>query len=174
MKILATPENIVMSTRENNYSKEYFKDGLKVCFSSLKRNPHSHVVYHKTINYTDNILEKEIAAKAGFDEVIFTNVYNYLAEGSVSNVFFIKDNRLFTPATHCGLLNGIIRSWVIDNFNVEEGEYTLNQIIDADEVFLTNSLMGIMPVKQFQDKSFEGIGDKCSIIQRAYHEAITT
>ncbi|NJD02348.1 MAG: 4-amino-4-deoxychorismate lyase [Ruminiclostridium sp.] len=171
MKVLVTPENIVVSTRENIYSTGQFKDGLKVGISSLKRNPHSHVVYHKTLNYTDNIIEKDKAHKAGFNEVIFTNVYDYLAEGSVSNLFFVSGNRIYTPATECGLLNGIIRSWVVNNFDVEKGEFTMRQLMDADEMFLTNSLMGIMPVRQIQDKIYNST-EKCCKLQKAYSEEI--
>lgn len=172
MKVLATPENIVISTRENVYSKGTFKEGFSVDISSLKRNPYSHVVYHKTLNYTDNIMEKEAAGKAGFDEVIFTNTYGYLAEGSVSNLFFASESRIYTPAVECGLLNGIVRDWILGSFPVEEGEYTLEQLMDADEVFMTNSLMGIMPVRQIRNRVFGRTGGKCGEIQEAYIEEV--
>lgn len=174
MKVLVTPKNIVVSTRENIYSTGQFAEGLRVGISSLKRNPHSYIVYHKTLNFTDNLIEKEMAHKSGFDEVIFTNVYNHLAEGSVSNLFFVSEDRIFTPAIGCGILNGIIRNWVVDNFSVEEGEYTLKQLMNADEVFLTNSLMGIMPVRQIQDKVYNCQKKKCSEIHEAYKEEIIT
>lgn len=172
MKVLVTPENVVVNTRQNIYSTGLFKDGLKVGISSLKRNPHSLVVYHKTINYTDNIIEKDRALKAGFDEVIFTNVYDYMAEGSVSNLFFVSEKRIYTPAVGCGILNGIVRNWVVNNFSVEEGEYSLKQLMNAEEVFLTNSLMGIMPVKQLENKTFNCTGNECSKIQKAYKDEI--
>lgn len=172
MKVLVTPENIVVSTRENIYSSGPFKDGFKVGISSLKRNPHSHVVYHKTLNFTDNIIEKNIVRKSGFDEAVFFNVYGRLAEGSVSNIFFVKENRLCTPAVKCGLLAGIIRDWVLKNYTVEEEEYTLEQLMDADEVFLTNSLMGIMPVRELQGKAYDCPGRKCSEIQKRYKDIV--
>ncbi|OGO79628.1 MAG: hypothetical protein A2Y21_10950 [Clostridiales bacterium GWC2_40_7] len=172
MKVLVTPENTVVTTRKNIYSTGLFKEGLKVSISTLKRNPHSRVVYHKTINYTDNILERDMAHRSGFDEVIFTNIYNYLAEGSVSNLFFVSENRIFTPAIGCGILDGIIRNWVIGNFVVEEGEFTLKQLMNADEVFVTNSLMGIMPVRQLLDKLLDSPKEKCIEIQEAYEKEI--
>ncbi len=172
MKVLVTPENLVVTTRENVYATGQYKDGLKVGISRLKRNPHSHVVYHKTLNYTDNILENEAAHKAGFDEVIFANVYDRLAEGSVSNIFFASEGRVFTPAVRCGILDGIVRGWVLDNFIVEEGEFTLTQLLTAEEVFLTNSLIGVMPVRRIQDKPYTCPGKKCSVIQKAYREAM--
>lgn len=170
MKIIATQENIIVSTRENIYSDSLFEEGLTVGISLLKRNPYSHVVYHKSINYADNILEKEIAKKAGFDEVIFTNVHNYLAEGSVSNLFFVSENRLLTPAVSCGILDGIVRKWVINNFVAEEGEFTLKQLMGAEEVFISNSLMGIMPVRKIQDLEFKRPFRISNEIRKAYRE----
>ncbi len=168
MKVLVTPKNIVVNTRENIYSGGQFKEGFKVSISALKRNPHSHVVFHKTINYTDNIIENELAHKAGFNEAIFTNVYGFLAEGSVSNLFFVSKGRIFTPSIGCGILSGIVRDWVLRNYVVEEGEFTLEELFSADAVFLTNSLMGIMPVRQIQDKLYSPYNRKCAEIQEGY------
>lgn len=146
LKLVVTKENTLFSTREIPYKEKDYEKGFDLKLSLIKRNPESHGVYLKTLNYLDNIIEKEIATKEGFNEVIFQNTNGYLAEGSTSNIFFIKNNTLYTPSVECGLLNGIIRTWIINNFNVALGNFTIEDILNSDGAFLTNSLIGIMKI----------------------------
>lgn len=146
LKLVVTEENTLFSTREIPYNEKDYEKGFNLKLSSLRRNPESHGVYLKTLNYLDNIIEKEIATKEGFNEVIFQNTNDHLAEGSTSNIFFIKNNILYTPSIECGLLNGIIRMWIINNFNVVEGQFTIEDILHCDGAFVTNSLLGIMKI----------------------------
>ena len=67
----------------------------------------------------------------------------------------------------CGLLNGIIRMWVVKTFSVIETELTLEDIKNADEIFLTNSLMGIMKVNRFEDKNYKN-SDIIKSVEKAY------
>jgi 4-amino-4-deoxychorismate lyase len=101
----------------------------------------------------DNLLEREAAGKQGFHEVLFLNMREELAEGSATNVFFIKNQKILTPSVECGLLNGIIRQWVLKNYEVTEGRYSLEKLLDCEGAFVTNSLMGIMPVACLEDYS---------------------
>ncbi len=154
LKIIVTEKNIVISTRQSAYKDENYKRGFKLKLSNLRRNPYSYTTYLKSINYTDNILEKEQAAQEGFDEVIFLNTREELAEGSVSNVFFVKDNCIYTPSIECGILNGVVRDWIINNYDVIEGRFTTKDIENAEEVFITNSVMGVMQVSSFLDINY--------------------
>ena len=92
------------------------------------------------------------AAKSrGFDEALIENSAGYLTEASRSNIFWVKDNTLFTPALACGCLPGITRGLVLDlarqkKIKAREGEFRAVDLYSADEAFLTNSLMGIMPL----------------------------
>jgi 4-amino-4-deoxychorismate lyase len=151
LKLVVTKENTLFSTRGIPYKEKDYEKGFNLKISSIKRNPESHGVYLKTLNYLDNILEKETASKEGFDEVIFQNTTGYLAEGSTSNIFFIKNNILYTPSVECGLLNGIIRMWIINNFNVIEGNFNIKDILHSDGAFITNSLLGIMKVNSINN-----------------------
>lgn len=173
VKLLATSDNLVLSTRENTYVSESYERGFRVRTSPLKRNPHSIVTYHKTLNYTDSIIVKNLAKKDGFDEVIFNNVYGKLAEGSMSNLFFTRNGKIHTPAVKCGILDGIIRNWVIRNFKVEEGEYTFSDLLKADEVFLSNSVMGIMPVYEIYNDSENDV-HMCDLYSRQYERNVHT
>jgi len=93
------------------------------------------------------------AKTRGFDEAIILNSRGLIAEGSKTNLFFVKDNVLFTPSLKCGCLNGITRMVVKDlaknhKIKIKEGNFTIYDLFDADEAFLTNSLIGIMPLKK--------------------------
>lgn len=151
LKLVVTEENTLFSTREIPYKEKDYEKGFDLKISSIKRNPESHGVYLKTLNYLDNILEKEIATKEGFNEVIFQNPSGYLAEGSTSNIFFIKNNILHTPSVECGLLNGVIRMWLINNFKVVQGKFTIEDILHCDGAFITNSLLGIMKINSINN-----------------------
>ncbi len=172
LKVIATEKNTVISTREVPYKPEDYIGGFNLKLSALKRNPFSHVTYIKSLNYTDSILEKEKASGEGFEEAIFLNVHDKLAEGCVSNIFFLKSGIIYTPAISCGILNGIVREWVIENFKVHEGEFSLEDIGQADEMFVTNSIMGIMKVRAFEGvKEFKS-SEMCTSIRETYESYI--
>lgn len=148
LKIIVSEKNIVVSTRSSTYTEEDYTKGLKVTISNYKRNPYCRSVYLKTTNYADNYLERQQAAKKGCKEALFFNIHDALCEGSASNVFFVHNKILHTPAISCGLLPGVVRSWVKEQFPVQEGRYTLLDVLQADEIFLTNSIFGIMKVQE--------------------------
>ena len=147
-KIVVTDKNEIISLRDITYKEDDYNNGFNLKVSNYKRNSNGLLVYHKTLNYGENILEKKRALKEGFNEVIFLNEKDKLSEGAVSNLFFIKNNKIYTPKVSCGLLNGVVRQWVIKNFSVIEGEYTLEDLLESQGAFLSNSLMGIMPISR--------------------------
>lgn len=146
LKIVVSDKNTVISTRSINYHSEDYKKGFKVRISNLRRNAYSTIPYIKSINYIENILEKQRAIEEGFNETLFLNTDGYMAESSSGNIFLIKDDKIYTPSINCGLLNGILRQWVLNNFHVIEGNFTLEDILNSQGAFLTNSVMGIMKV----------------------------
>lgn len=155
LKIIVSENNIVWQCRENNYSDDKYKKGFSVALSSVIRNETSPFTYIKSLNYGDNILEKRKAALIGYDEPIFLNTEGQLTEGATTNIFFIKNNKIITPELSCGMLDGTIRKYIINRYDVEERVVYPYDINDFDEMFLTNSLMGIMPVYKFEDKIFK-------------------
>lgn len=172
LKIAVSEKNIIASTRPIPYLPEDYEKGFRIKISTLKRNPYSHITYIKSLNYIDNVLEKEQAEKEGYDEVLFLNVHDELAEGSISNIFFVKENEIYTPEVRCGILEGIVRKWVLDNHNVHQGKFMLSDIADADEVFLTNSIMGIMKVRFIEGvKAFKS-GRKYEAVKESYDKMI--
>jgi 4-amino-4-deoxychorismate lyase len=151
--------DILILTGTKTYKEEY-ATGLKVCLADSRRNELSKVVTIKSMNYTENILEKEAAVQNGFDEAIFLNTHDYVAEGCVSNVFWVKDGVVYTPSLHCGILEGTARARVILKcaelqIPVQEGTYSFEELFRADEIFLTNALMDIMPVSLLEERRLD-------------------
>lgn len=154
LKIMASKENLVFVTRKNHYTKEQYDRGFQMDFSSVRRNETSPLTYHKTMNYGDCILEKRRAVQSGIDERIFLNTRGEICEGTTTNIFFRKAEKLYTPKKECGLLPGVMRRFVISETDVEESVIFPEQIKKFDECFVTNSLMGIMPVQSLAGHIF--------------------
>jgi branched-subunit amino acid aminotransferase/4-amino-4-deoxychorismate lyase len=132
-----------------------YKQGFSCLVSSLRQAQGSTLAGHKTINRLFYQLSDAQAKQKGMDEAIILNDAGYLCEASRSNLFLVKKNTLFTPSLECGCLNGITRLAVTDlarqaHIGVTEGNFTLQDLFQAEEAFLTNSLMGIMPVKSVE------------------------
>lgn len=146
LKVIASKENLVFLVRENHYTEEQYQKGFRVEFSQVRRNETSALVYHKTMNYGDCILEKRKATALGLDEFLFLNTGGKICEGTTTNIFFGKNGKLYTPKKECGLLPGVMRRYVISQAEVEETVIMPEQVPGFEECFVTNSLVGIMPV----------------------------
>ena len=155
LKVMLTKDNVVFSLRANHYTPEKYGKGFVMDISKVKRNETSPLVYHKTMNYGDCILEKRNATAAGADERLFLNTKKQISEGTVSNVFFVRKGVICTPEISCGLLPGILREYICESEAVEETDIYVQDLKWYQECFVTNSLMGIMPVRQIGEIRFE-------------------
>ena len=160
LRLTVTEKNEIFTHRPHPYLTPSTPMKLKV--SSLRRNPRNLMIYHKSIQYYENIYEKNRWMQRGFDEVLFLNTDNHIAEGAVSNIFWIKNNVLYTPAVGCGLLSGVMRNWVIDTAKehyipVYKGHFPLSALLDAQAVFITNSLMGIQSISQIENMYYNNV-----------------
>ena len=155
LKLMVSEENIILSKRELNYKQSHYDNGFKLKLSKLKRDPNSHMVNLKSFNYMDNILERELAIKEGFDEAIFLNTENFICEGSFSNLFIIMEDCILTPLIECGLLDGIVRRFIIKElrikYNIIEEKISIENLEKCQGMFITNSLMGVMWVNSIGD-----------------------
>lgn len=151
LKVTYTKENLEITSRAYSYTSRDFARGFVLKLSPVLRNETSPFTYVKSLNYGDNILEKRRAHAEGFDEPYFLNSKGELTEGATSNLFLIKDGQLFTPSIECGLLAGTMREFLLDqlagsSYCCHLKHLTRQDLLDADEVFITNALLGIMPV----------------------------
>jgi 4-amino-4-deoxychorismate lyase len=143
LKIAVTPDNILFSTRplpaDNSASYTLLPvDNLR------SRNPL--LLSTKNLNYLENLLARGQAAANGYDDALYVEKDGTLSETSRANIFFYKDGRLKTPDLACGILPGIVRQWVIEQVPVETGIWTLNDLLTAEAVLVTNSVIGVRPV----------------------------
>lgn len=150
-KSTKTTDILVTVKKYQPYSEPKYRKGFRACIASLRQNENSYFVQLKTTSYLLYRLAYQEAGARGFDEAIILNHKGYIAEASRSNLFFIKDKELFTPALDCGCLDGITRRVIFDlakiyNIKIYAGDFTLSDLYAADEAFFTNSLMGVMPL----------------------------
>jgi len=111
---------------------------------------------HKTTNYLGSIIAKRGAQERGFDEALFLNEKGHVTECTAYNIFWIKDDTLYTPSVENGVLPGITRGIIIEaakdiDLEVLEGDFTLYQLRSADFSYLSNALSGVIPVSLFDD-----------------------
>lgn len=170
LKVAVSEKNITLSLRPNPY-KPFEPRGLVAAISAIKRNETSPFVGCKTFHLGELLWEKQRMQKEGIDEPIFFNTQGFLSEGAVSNVFFIKEGRLHTPALDCGLLPGTIRQYLCQHWPIEEGYYTPEMLLECEGMFVTNALMGIMPVRRLQGKDLP-IPAQINELAKAYQVAI--
>jgi len=147
---------LLFHTRPLPYTEPQHAGGIELIPLSAPRNQHSLLTKIKSANYLENILGKKEALARGADEGLWCNCDGCIAEGTMSNVFWVSAGRLFTPSVSCGCLPGTRRALVLAyavrlGIEVVEGCFPLATLADADEVFVTNALMGIMPVRQVGD-----------------------
>jgi 4-amino-4-deoxychorismate lyase len=129
----------------------------------------------KSHHYLNNILAKRETPQDA--EGVFLSMQGKVAEGIVSNLFFVKDQVIYTPSLSTGILNGITRSWVIEagrilGYNVYEGEYELSFAQSAEEVFMTNSIQEIVAVTEWDGHQYQTFksGQVTTTLQKAYEE----
>jgi branched-chain amino acid aminotransferase len=160
------------------YPPEFYQRGLTVILlDEQKLNPYDLQAGHKTLNYLSRLAALREANRRGAGEALWFNVHNALQSGSISNVLIVKNNALITPPTNAELrdagvaaatvypksavLPGITRGAILEiatreNIDVKLASIDVKQLLEADEVFLTNSIMQVMPVCRIERKA---IGD---------------
>jgi branched-subunit amino acid aminotransferase/4-amino-4-deoxychorismate lyase len=118
---------------------------------------------HKTLNYWSKRLAYEHGRSAGADDVLCTTADGRVWEASRANLFFVRGQTLVTPDLSGPVLPGIMRGLVLElaagvGLEVREQGVTAVDVAAADEVFLTNSVRGIIPVGRLADRTFEAPG----------------
>jgi len=159
--VLVTAQNLVPLPPEK------YESGFKAALSSLRRDSQSPLSWLKSTCYLNNILARMEAKVAGCDEAIMLNERGYLAEGSTTNIFLVKKSLslegrsqvrvLVTPSLESGVLPGITREAVLEiaqtsNIKTVERQVELKELVEAEEAFITNSILKLMPLTCFDGK----------------------
>ncbi len=153
-RLCENPTVVVAAKPLATYSDQQREQGLVLHVSSIRQNallaPSPQI---KAISFLNNILAKQESLRVGADEALMLNIEGHIAECTTSNIFFVKNQQLHTPAVECGILQGITRDVVMklaetERIGVEEGRYSIDQLLKADECFLTNTGIEIMAVSK--------------------------
>jgi branched-chain amino acid aminotransferase len=119
---------------------------------------------HKSLNYLENLLARQSAKAAGYD----------VLEGSATSLFIVKDGHAYTPPLSAGILPGVARARVLALIGPErahETSITLDEVLAADEVFVTNALMGVMPVSTLDSHKFRAHSPETSAVRHLFANA---
>ena len=153
--------------------------GLTATVSPIRRNSHSPLSRLKSLNYLDNLLARRMARLAGADDALLLNEEGFVAEASTCNVFLVSRGTLITPDEESGILPGITRRAVMElavklGVKVKEAKVTLEELLKAEEAFLTNSLIEVAPLLMVDSQKI-GSGSAGRITKkfmRAYTEMV--
>jgi len=142
---------LITATDFTPYPPEYYENGVRVILCDFRQTGADPLCGHKTTNYFARLMALKKAHEKQAAESLWFTTDNRLAEGCVSNVFIVKDSILLTPPLTTPVLNGIARRTVceiaIENrIELKEQDLTVEDLLAADEIFITNVIMLAMPV----------------------------
>ncbi|MGD9790000.1 MAG: aminotransferase class IV [Phycisphaerales bacterium] len=165
------PTVLIAATPATVYPEAMFERGVSVVLADWRVNPLDAMAGHKTLSYWSRLRELQRAAASGAGEALVFQVTNHLSGGCVSNVFCVRDGVLLTPIARgeegfgdgtrqaggggavlpSPVLPGITREWVIQQaeamgMTLERRMLSIDDVLSSDEVFLTNSSWGVLPV----------------------------
>jgi branched-chain amino acid aminotransferase len=133
--------------------------GMTVDVFPFARKPMDALANIKSSSFLIYILAGNYARENMMDDAIVLNTSGRICDTSRANLFLIRNSEVFTPALSEGCVNGVMRRMVIEklkdsDYRIHQGEITSDELLNADEVFLTNAIAGIRWVESFRDKKF--------------------
>lgn len=161
----SSPPTIVILVKPvKAISKKTYKEGIGIKLykkSAIRTQGISNKI--KSCNYLSNIILRENALKENFFEAVLLDHNHNVTEGTISNIFIIKNNQLKTPILNEFVLSGIIRQAILDlclenNIPFKEDRITERELYEADELFLTNSGIEILPVRNINHHKLKNRG----------------
>lgn len=157
------------------YPAPLYKTGVSLITSNMRRSPTCPISAHKTLNYLANYLVKKEAAGKGVHDALILNTEGYVTECAVSNIFIVERGTVITPSLQANILPGITRRIILElckenRIHASEELFGLERVFGADEVFLTNSLMEVMPVSEINGQATGRLipGTITSLLHRKY------
>lgn len=148
--------NLLMTTAEFREVSD-----IKLTVSSFRLNSASPLANIKSCNYLEHILAFEEAKKSGFDEAVRLNERGEITSACLANIFWLKDQKIYTPNLETGCLAGTTREFLLENFEIFEVQKTLAELEKSEGIFLTSSGIGLLRVRNFGKKKLP-FSDKLS------------
>ncbi len=173
------PSILISAKPFNTYRAEDYATGFRAYLVSMRRSSYSPLARIKSLNYLDNILARLEAREHNAQEALLLNTLGWVAEGATSNIFVIKDKKLITPPVDAGILPGITRAAVLElagnaDIKTQEETFSPEEMVRADESFLTNSLMEIMPLVMLNERKIGSgrPGQLTELLRQSYRELV--
>lgn len=150
---------IVMFSDLPAYPDNYHTQGIKACFCQHPISKNAKLAGIKHLNRLDNVLARN-EWRDEYQEGIMLDDSGHVIEGTMSNIFFIKNKKLYTPALNFSGVDGVIRGQTLSiakqqSIEIELADFTKDAIENMDEIFVCNSVIGIWPVTSLAEKSYE-------------------
>lgn len=175
----ARPTLLVTATTLQHYPPDYYQTGVTVVLCPFRQNTTEPICGHKTTNYYPRLLALTLARQKEAAEALWFTADNRLAEGCVSNVFLVKNAVLYTPTLETPVLPGIARKAVCDiaareSIDLVERDLRIADVLEADEIFLTNVVMEVMPVVSVEKHTVDQgkVGPVTERLHREFLQAI--
>jgi branched-chain amino acid aminotransferase len=151
------PHYFVLARPLRPYPERCYAEGAVAIVATTRQNEGSPLSRVKSLSYLNHVLARIEAREAGADEALLLNGRGDLAESASSNLFAVRAGTLVTPPVESGCLPGTARAVVLETaprlgLTVALSPLSLPELLDADEAFLTNSLMEVMPLARVGDR----------------------
>jgi branched-chain amino acid aminotransferase len=178
--LCVAPTMVIITKPFHDYPAAYYERGVAAAIVKTRRNhPLALPPSIKGTNFLNNILAKIEAVKARAFEGIMLNWEGYVAEGTISNIFMVKKGVLCTPHLDTGILEGVTRDLVLrlakrNKIPAREAMLRPKDLLSADESFITNTTMEIMPVTTMDKKKIgKGLpGPVTAALRQAYQREV--
>ncbi len=137
---------LVLARRLDPIPAPWYEKGAEVTIAPWRRDPNALLVGYKTLNYLENVLTYKEARRQGCADALYVGPRGELLEGCVSNIFLVQGEKIVTPSLKRKILPGITRKVVMELVRVRQRRVHVRELWTSDEIFLTNSLVEILPV----------------------------
>lgn len=153
------PNFVIQSWPLLTATNELNKNGLDLCIYSDARKSCDAFANLKHNNYLPYVMGALYAKANRCNDAVILNQHGLVCDSSIANIFMIKNGRIYTPALSQGCVKGTMRQFLIDaltglKYEVEETEISVEMLLDADEIFLSNAIYNIRWVKSINNQSY--------------------
>lgn len=152
----------------------FVENDFRLTVSKFPVNSKSPLSGVKSCNYLENILALEDAKTSNFDEVVWLNERGEITSTSTANLFWVKNGEICTASLETGCLAGTTRAFIIENFPVVETKVRFDELVEADEVFLTSAGIGIVRVESIDAATLPGASPKIEELKNFFRRYIET
>jgi branched-chain amino acid aminotransferase len=155
-----TPNFIVETTHLNQPDREEPRIGLITGIYPHARKSTDHFSSLKTNNFLPYLMAVKYASENQLDDCLLLNTHGRICDSTIANIFLIRQATVVTPSLNEGCIAGVMRRYLLAHlpqlgFELIEKPVTIEEVEDADEVFLTNAVQGIRFVQRFLQKEYK-------------------